>query len=139
MASTTDPMETVRHYIECFNNSDVNGMAFRRCDVPMTILDGMAPHVWHGPTATQDWYRAVLDEGEHAGATGYVITVGEPQHVNVTGDRAYVVVPTTMTFLLKGTPVTQTGSTFTVALRELDAGWRVDGLGLGEKAPNRLG
>jgi hypothetical protein len=21
------------------------------------ILDGMAPNVWQGPTATQDWYR----------------------------------------------------------------------------------
>ena len=40
MASTTDPMETVRHYVDCFNKSDVNGMA-AACDVPMTILDGI--------------------------------------------------------------------------------------------------
>ncbi len=124
MASTTDPMETVRQYIDCFNRSDVNGMA-AACNVPMTILDGMAPHVWHGPTATQDWYRDVQVEGEHAGASGYLITLGEPWHVNVTGDRGYVVVPATMTFRLQGTPVTQTGSTFTAALRKLDAGWRV--------------
>jgi hypothetical protein len=30
----------------------------------------MAPHVWHGPTATQDWYRDVLIEREHHGAAG---------------------------------------------------------------------
>ena len=81
--------------------------------------------MWHGPTATQDWHRDILVEGEHVGASGYVITLGEPLHVNVTGDRAYVVVPATMTFRLQGTPVTQTGSTFTAALRKLDAGWRV--------------
>ncbi len=124
MASTTDPMETVRHYIDSFNKSDVIGMA-AACDVPMTILDGMAPHVWHGPTATQDWYRDVLAEGEHAGASGYLITLGEPRHLNVTGDCGYVVVPATMTFRMQGTTVTQTGSTFTVALRKLDAEWRV--------------
>ena len=122
--TTTDPMATVRHYIDCFNRGDSKAMAAAFA-VPMSILDGMAPHVWHGPTATQDWYRDVLVEGEHAGASGYLITLGEPRHVNVTGDRAYVVVPATMTFRLQGTQVTQTGSTFTVALRKLDEGWRV--------------
>ncbi|MGW2183894.1 hypothetical protein ACWCXX_39150 [Streptomyces sp. NPDC001732] len=35
------------------------------------------------------------------------------------GDHAYVVVPATMTFDLQGKQVTQTGSVFTVALREV--------------------
>ena len=65
--TTTGPMATVREYIASFNTGDVNGMA-ARCAVPMSILDGMAPHIWHGPTACQDWYRDVLVEGEHAGA-----------------------------------------------------------------------
>jgi len=25
----------------------------------------MTPHVWHGPTATEDWYGDVLTEGKH--------------------------------------------------------------------------
>ena len=95
------------------------------CDVPMTILDGMAPHVWHGPTATEDWYRDVQVDGEHAGASDYLITLGEPRHVQVTGDRSYVVVPATMAFRLHGQPVTQTGSALTVALRKVDAEWRI--------------
>jgi len=45
--------------------------------VPGSILDGMAPHVWYGPTATQDWYRDVLVEGEQHGASGYLVTLGE--------------------------------------------------------------
>ena len=63
-----------------------------------SILDGMAPHLWQGPTATQDWYRDVLIEGKQHGASDYLVTVGEPLHNNVTGDSAYVVVPATMTF-----------------------------------------
>lgn len=54
--------------------------------VPGSILDGMSPHVWHGPTATLDWYGDVLAEGEHAGASGYAVALGEPRHVDVTGD-----------------------------------------------------
>ena len=53
-----------------------------------SILDGMAPHVWHGRTATQDWYRDVLIEGEQHGASGYVVTLGEPLHNNITGSSA---------------------------------------------------
>ena len=95
------------------------------CANPMCILDGMAPHVWHGATATQDWYKDVLAEGEHLGVKGYNVTLGKPLHANVTGDAAYVVVPATMTFELKGKPITQSGAFFTVALRKLSAGWRL--------------
>ena len=47
------------------------------CADPMSILDGMAPHIWHGPTATQDWYKDVLSEGEHLGAKDYHVTLGK--------------------------------------------------------------
>jgi hypothetical protein len=67
----------------------------------------------------------VLAEGEHLGASGYHITLGEPRHVDLTGDYGYVVVPATMTFNLRGDPVTQTGSLFTVALRKVDREWRL--------------
>jgi ketosteroid isomerase-like protein len=53
------------------------------------------------------------------------VKLAKPRHVDVTGDRAYVVVPATMTFKVHGKPVTQTGSTFTVALRKLEDGWRI--------------
>ena len=61
--------------------------------VPGSILDGMAPHVWQGPTAAQDWYRDVLAEGAQHGASDYFVTLGKPLHNNITGDSAYVVVP----------------------------------------------
>jgi ketosteroid isomerase-like protein len=124
MTDTTDPMATVRRYIDCFNPGDSKGMAAAFA-VPGSILDGMAPHVWHGPTATEDWYRDVLAEGEHAGASGYVVTLGEPKHVNVTGDSAYVVVPASMTFNVRGTQIKQTGAIFTLALRKGTDGWRI--------------
>ena len=91
----------------------------------MSILDGMAPHVWHGPTACQDWYRDALVEGEHAGAKDYRVTLGRPLHANVTGDAAYVVVPAAMEFKIHGKQVIQSGAVFTVALRKLSAGWRI--------------
>ena len=121
---TNDPLATVHQYIDAFNSGDAKAMAAAFA-IPGSILDGMAPHVWHGSTATEDWYRDVLVEGEHAGASGYVVTLGEPRHVNVTGDNAYVVLPASMTFKVRATEITQTGAILTVALRKLADGWRI--------------
>jgi len=44
----------------------------------------------------------VLVEGEQHGVSGYVVTLSEPRHVTVTGDNAYVVVPSSMTFKMHG-------------------------------------
>ena len=123
-ALSAGPVAAVRQYIDAFNNGDAKAMA-AMCADPMSILDGMAPHIWHGPTATQDWYKDVLAEGEHLGARDYHVTLGKPAHADVTGDAAYVVVPTTMKFKLRDKQVTQSGAIFTVALRKLPAGWRL--------------
>ena len=121
---TTDPLATVRQYIDAFNKGDTRLMAASFAD-PGSILDGMPPHVWHGPTAALDWYRDVLIEGKQHGASDYVVTLGEPLHNNVTGDSAYVVVPATMSFKMGGKQITQSGAVFTVALRKLADGWRI--------------
>jgi ketosteroid isomerase-like protein len=118
------PLGAVKAYLDAFNAEDPVAMA--AAFVPDgSILDGMAPHVWHGATAVTDWYRDVMAESAHLGASGYHVTLGDPVHNDTTGDAAYVVVPATMTFDLNGTRVTQTGATFTVALRRGADGWRV--------------
>jgi hypothetical protein len=121
---TDTPLGAVRQYIDGFNNGDVDVMAAVFDDYG-SILDGMAPHLWIGPTAARDWYRDVLAEGELHSASGYFVTLAEPLHNNVTDDSAYIAVPATMTFTVGGQKVTQTGAAFTVALRKRSDGWRV--------------
>jgi len=122
--ATTDPLAAVHQYIDDFNKGDGEAMAATFAATG-SILDGMAPHVWQGPTAAQDWHRDVLVEGEQHGASDYFVTLGEPLHNNITGDSAYVVVPATMTFKVRGQQVTQTGAVFTVGLRMVNEGWRI--------------
>jgi ketosteroid isomerase-like protein len=131
--TTRDPVAAVRQYIDAFNKGDVKVMATTFA-VPGSILDGMAPHVWQGPTAAQDWFRDLLVEGKQHGASDYLVTIGEPLHNNITGDSAYVVVPATMTFKVHGKQVTQSGAIFTVALRKLAEGWRIARPGRGRRA-----
>lgn len=123
-AQMNDPVAAVNKYIDAFNKGDAKGMG-AVCANPSSVLDGMAPHSWQGPSACEDWYRDVLAEGERHGASGYVVTLGKPRHLDINGDAAYVVLPATMTFKLKGKQVTQTGATWTVALRKIDDTWRI--------------
>ena len=101
MSNSNDPMATVHQYVDAFNNGDKKAMA-AACADPMQILDGMSPHVWQGPTA-----------------------LGEPLHVDITGDYAYVAVPATFDYNRQGEPVNQTGASFTAALRKVDGNWRL--------------
>ena len=117
-------MDTIRRYIDAFNKADATTMA--GCfAVPGSILDGMAPHVWSGATATEDWYRDVLVEGARHGASDYFVTLGTPLHATVTGDSAYAVFTATMTFKIHGKHVTQSGAIFTTALCRSADGWRI--------------
>ena len=123
-AVVVDALSTVHHYIDAFNKGDVKGMAAAFA-VPGSILDGMPPHVWHGPNAAEDWYRDVLTNTKKEGASDFFVTVGQPLHMDVTGDAAYVVLPATMKFTIHGNPITQSGAVFTMALRKVSEGWRI--------------
>jgi len=119
-----DAMSTVHRYIDAFNEGDVKGMAAAFV-VPGSILDGMPPHVWQGPTAAEDWYRDVLINTKKEGASDFFVTIGAPRHMEVTEDAAYVVVPATMRFKAHGKTITQSGAVFTFALRQRSDGWRI--------------
>jgi hypothetical protein len=89
-----------------------------------SILDGLPPHVWQGPTACQDWDRQAMEAGEREGAAGYFFSLGEPRHVGIASDYAYVA-PATMAFTVHGQAVTQSSAAYTVGLRKLATGWRI--------------
>jgi ketosteroid isomerase-like protein len=122
MSEVDNPIDTVRRYVEAFNNADAGAMA-AECADPMQILDGMAPHVWQGPTASEEWWADVVAEGEHLGAGAYHITFDTPRHVDVAGDFAYLVIPASMAFTLRGQRHTQTGATYIAAARKIDGRW----------------
>ncbi|MGW0160892.1 YybH family protein [Mycobacterium sp. NPDC003323] len=119
-----DPLAAVRTYLDAFNAGDAEAMSAVFAPTG-SILDGMAPHLWTGPTAVTDWYRDVMAESAHLGASHYHVRTDEPLHNDINGDSAYVVVPAAMTFDLNGTAMTQSGAVFTVALRRLSDGWRI--------------
>ena len=61
------------------------------------------------------------------GITDGIVKLGEAWHVDITNDRAYVVIPASYTFKEKGKVVTESKSVITIALQKSDGGWRISG------------
>ena len=84
------PENVIQRYVEAFNAGDEDGLA--ACfAVDGFILDGMAPHVWSGPSATRQWFRDALAEAGHLGVTDFHMVLGAPTEQPVSGDSAYFV------------------------------------------------
>jgi ketosteroid isomerase-like protein len=119
-------MATVHQFVDAFNRGDVKtGEA--ACASPASVIDEFPPHEWQGPTACADWAAAYAANAKATGVTDGIVTLSAPARVDVTGDRAYVVVPASYSYKENGKPVLEQGSIFTVALKKTVAGWRITG------------
>jgi hypothetical protein len=120
-ATPAGPLAPVRQFVDGFNNGNAKMMS-ATCAGSTGIIDDFPPHAW---MSCSSWYDAYVSFSKQDGDTDGSVTLGTPLHVNVTGNVAYVVVPTTYTFKHHGKPVTQNGSTWTLALKNAAAGWRI--------------
>jgi hypothetical protein len=82
---------------------------------------------WHGAGACQTWMNDYDANAKKNGITDGLVTLGKPSHVDVTGDRAYVVIPSTYTWKQRGVAMREDGSAFTFALHKDMTGWRFVG------------
>ena len=122
----TDVMVPVHQFIDGFNKGDVNS-ALATCAEQTSIVDEFPPHEWHGAGACAKWAGDYEANAKKEGITDGVVTLGKPRHVDVTGDRAYVVVPAGYTFKQKGKAMKETNAVMALSLQKTAAGWRITG------------
>jgi hypothetical protein len=120
-ATAAGPMTPVHQFADAFNKGDAKTM-LAACIGATRIIDDFPPHAW---MSCSDWYDAYVAFSKQDGDVDGAVTLGTPTHVNVTGNVAYVVVPTTYTFKHRGKPVTQSGSTWTLVVKNTPVGWRI--------------
>jgi ketosteroid isomerase-like protein len=122
----TDVMATVKQFVVDFNKGDANA-AVAACADQTSIIDEFPPFEWHGAGACRKWMDDYDADAKANAITDGIVTLGTPRHVDVAGDRAYVVIPSNYAFKKKGKPVKEVGSMFTFALQKGAAGWRITG------------
>ena len=121
-----DAVATVHQFIDGFNKGDTK-TALAACAAEGSIIDEFPPHEWHGAGACSHWANDFDADAKKNGITDGVVTLGKARHVDVTGDRAYVVLPANYKYKLNGKATEEVGSTLTVALRKGASGWRITG------------
>ena len=122
----TDVMTTVHKFVDSFNKGDMKAVA-ASCADQASIIDEFPPHEWHGAGACAKWTDDYDADAKKNGITDGIVVIGAPLHVDVTADRAYVVVPVNYKFKKNGKLVQETGSMLTIALQKSEAGWRMTG------------
>ena len=116
-------MRPIRQFVDSFNGGDLKTV----CAAQSAIIDEFPPYLWQGATACADWSNDFDAYREKNGITDPKITLGLGQHVDVTGDRAYVVVPAHLTFKQNGKRVTERDPILTVTLQKIADSWRIAG------------
>ncbi|MBD5657168.1 MAG: hypothetical protein IAI50_18610 [Candidatus Eremiobacteraeota bacterium] len=93
-----------------------------------SVLDDFAPYVWRGDGAPRRWYASLTGttplERRAMAATHARIVFDAPQFTRRDRERAYLVVPGTLTLTLHGNVETQHGR-WTLAEVRGPSGWRI--------------
>jgi len=125
-SATADVLAVVDRFVDGFNKGDVK-LAAAACADQTSIIDEFPPHEWHGAGACAKWMSDYDADAKKNGITGGVVALGTPSHVDLTADRAYLVVPANYGYKKNGAPVEEIGSILTLSLQKSPAGWRITG------------
>lgn len=121
-----DVMGVVNKLVDAFNKGDNKTVLAGSAD-DMSIIDEFPPYEWHGMGACQKWLDDYDANAKKNGITDGIVTLGKARHVDVSGDRAYVVVPASYTWKKNGKPEKETDATWTLVLQKGKDGWRIAG------------
>jgi hypothetical protein len=113
----------IHQMMDGFNKGDIKAAKATHVAAP-TIMDEVAPYVWSGPNAFDNWASALTKAEAAEGKTGGKVGIGAPVRETIAGSHAYVVVPSTYTFQQKGRTMREVG-TLTVILLKGKAGWKI--------------
>jgi ketosteroid isomerase-like protein len=122
----TDVMVPIHQFVDGFNKGDVNS-ALAACSDETSIIDEFPPHEWHGAGACAKWANDYVENAKKDGITDGVVTLRKPLHVDVNGDRAYVVAQADYAFKQHGKPKKETRATMAFSLHKDATGWRLTG------------
>jgi len=125
MASdSTDAVAVLHQWVTEFNKGDFQA-AIALCAEEATIVDAFAPYEWRGRDACSKWVGDLQAVSKTEGYANFICGVGRPRHVELKGDRAYLVVPASLKYDVRGKPVKESGSVWTMALEKGRQGWRI--------------
>ena len=92
----------------------------------VVLVDDLAPYVFQGPAADAilEWRNAYDADSVKNSITDFSMQLLKPRRVEVSGDRAYIVLPAVYSFKQRLKPMQKRG-TITATLERLDKKWLI--------------
>jgi hypothetical protein len=120
LASDKDDIMAV---VNLWNSAD-SAKSISSCADDAIVIDDFPPFEWRGSGACASWSKAFDGFAQQNGITDPIGTIGKPKQFMIDGDRAYVVLPATFGYTMKGKPAKLTAiAAFT--LHKTAAGWKI--------------
>ena len=127
IAQPADPANEATKFvttiIDKFNSGDIKAWVAAQEDNTL-IVDEFGPHVWSGAGSAQRWLDAYAKDAQENKITGSRVDYGKPLQATSDGKTAYIVLPTTYSFVEKGTKMSEPSSMTFVVNRD-GSGWKV--------------
>lgn len=125
-AEETTVEAPINRMVAAFNKGDIGAARATHVASPAIIDEVGAPFVWSGPNAFDAWIGALSKAEAAAGKSDGSVAIGPPTRESVSGDHAYVIVPSTYTFKQRGKTMREVG-TMTFALIRNAQEWLIAG------------
>jgi len=104
-----DATAAVTTVLDKFNGGDTKAfLAAHQADA--VIVDEFGRHLWTGPGSAQHWLDDYAKDANERGISGGRVDYGQPLQANSDGTTAYVVLPATYRFVMKGAKMSGAGS-----------------------------
>ncbi|HXU14284.1 MAG TPA: hypothetical protein VN708_04085 [Terriglobales bacterium] len=116
-------MAVIKEFENDFNNGNPNWVQL--CADQVSIIDEFPPFAWSGAGACSQWGKDYDADAQKNSVTHPSVWFGAAKHLDVAGDRAYVVLPASYNYQQNGKPVKETGATLTIALQKSANNWRI--------------
>jgi hypothetical protein len=120
----SDALTCIEQLVAAWNRNDDAGVTNRMTAAP-AIIDEFSPYHWEGPTALADWnHDFETHTKELGGVSNPRVGLSRPTEVDVHGNTAYAIVPTTYQYTVHARQVKENGI-LTAALLKTGGSWRV--------------
>jgi hypothetical protein len=120
----SDVMAVVHQFVNGLDSGDIKS-TLSACSDQTSIIDEFPPYEWRGAGGCSKWADDYAKDAKANEITKGNITLGNPRRVDITAERAYVVVRASYSYRQRGKSVRETGSVLTLALQKAAAGWRI--------------
>ena len=128
-APAADVMAPIQQFADGLDKGDMK-MAAAAYAADVSIVDEFPPYHWMGASAFQTWGADFGTDAQKHGTSDPRLTLGKPTRTDVTGDRAYVVMPVVFSYKDHGHPMAEPAQ-MTFALQGGPGAWKISGWAFG--------